>query len=476
MNKPTTLTKFTKFYPNIFTSNGGLKISLPQEFNDLFDNQIRFSDNELQKLSLKYNIELDQIKYYAQRLQTVHILSLIGRSALNFDTSHMWGLYSDNGKGIALEFDFNEVEERMNFTSLKKFTIEFRKKFTIEQIQKKDKDLIHYFKTNFKDSILRGFSAVIQSAPKSGNSDLMLQFERCLNECSIANLLENEDVILIIAALLINDNTITAILNTSNYLNEMTYSGNYKDVATIFKDYLSLSSLNEIEHNKKTNELNNHLIYAMSYYVPQYNLKHPINKDIANVVNHYISNMNKVKRELQSSQVAKFQSSKALLWQHESEWRIIIAGHALELLNKIDTIIHSHIKDGNLTRNQCFKNGTNQLISGRSKIGVKTLDFSKSFNVQNIKIKEQLIAIPLLPMPKRIVLGWDFDISSSSNKYYTIKSYKDRFGIRRCIRHSNSKNNFEIIKDFCIRNSVKLVQLKKSVDYGNAKFEYMEIL
>lgn len=476
MNKPTTLTKFTKFYPNIFTSNGGLKISLPQEFNDLFDNQIRFSDNELQKLSLKYNIELDQIKYYAQRLQTVHILSLIGRSALNFDTSHMWGLYSDNGKGIALEFDFNEVEERMNFTSLKKFTIEFRKKFTIEQINHRDNEILEYFNENFNDSALAFLNAAITSMPKSGNDTDMVNFERKLSSYNITQALADVDFILTIATLLIDENKVSSILNVSDYLNEMTYSSNYKDVATDFEDYLSLSSLNEIEHNKKTNELNKHLIYALNYYCPQYDLKHPINTDIANVVNHYISNMNKVKRESQSSQVAKFQSSKALLWQHESEWRIIIAGHALELLNKIDTIIHSHIKDGNLTRNQCFKNGTNQLISGRSKIGVKTLDFSKSFNVQNIKIKEQLIAIPLLPMPKRIVLGWDFDISSSSNKYYTIKSYKDRFGIRRCIRHSNSKNNFEIIKDFCIRHSVKLVQLKKSVDYGNAKFEYTEIL
>lgn len=50
-----TLTKFTKFYPNIFNGEGGLKISLPQEFNDLFDTQIRLNDHSIKKLALSIN-------------------------------------------------------------------------------------------------------------------------------------------------------------------------------------------------------------------------------------------------------------------------------------------------------------------------------------------------------------------------------------------------------------------------------------
>lgn len=466
MNKPMTLTKFTKFYSNIFTGNGGLKISLPQEFNDLFDNQIRFSDIELQELSLKYNLGIDQIKYYSERLQTVHILSLIGRSALNFDTSHMWGLYSDNGRGIALEFDFNEVEERMNFTSLKKLTVEFRKKFTIEQIQHRDSGILEYFHDNFNDSALASLDATIKSMPKSGNDNEMVKFESKLSSYNITQALADVDFILTIATLLIDENKVSSILNTSDYLSEVKYHSDYTFIANIFEQYLSLSSLSEITKDQQFTKLNNHLENSLASYVPQYHPNHPITNDIKKVMNFFISGTNVVKRNLQRKQVQEFQSNKALLWQNESEWRMMIMEFCLPIISESDNIA---LKNG-------FNKGKDNLISERKKLNIKTLAFSKSHHISHIELKKQLIAVPLLPLPKRIILGWDFDIYTSNKQPYVIKSYHDRFGIKRSLRCNNQNTNFVVIKNFCSQNGISLVKLKKSVDYKNAEFEYTEIL
>ena len=44
------LTKFTKYRESLFNENAGLKVSLPNEFNDAFDSQLRLSDDETKKL------------------------------------------------------------------------------------------------------------------------------------------------------------------------------------------------------------------------------------------------------------------------------------------------------------------------------------------------------------------------------------------------------------------------------------------
>lgn len=161
MEFPATLTKFTKFYPNIFNGNGGLKISLPHEFNDLFDTQIRLNNHNLKKLALKYQLDEKMVEYYIERLQTVHILSLIGRSAINFDTSHMWGLYADNGKGIAIEFDFDELNEKVNFKSAKQFVQEARLKFNYVDIQDKHTKLLDYYRDNCNEQIYADIKSII---------------------------------------------------------------------------------------------------------------------------------------------------------------------------------------------------------------------------------------------------------------------------------------------------------------------------
>ena len=147
------LTKFTTYREGLFNDNAGLKVSLPAEFNDLFDAQLRFSDDELKNLVHEFNnmsdfnlnkwkvhagnegaelkkittkaTNVDAIKYYIERLQTIHILCLNSISAIDFNTSHMWGLYANNGTGIALEFDYIEVDNRFNYTLLKSFLLDF---------------------------------------------------------------------------------------------------------------------------------------------------------------------------------------------------------------------------------------------------------------------------------------------------------------------------------------------------------------
>jgi hypothetical protein len=114
--KPNVLTKFTKFYNSYFSlDQPKIKMSLPSEFNDIFDSQIHPDEYSIRELSQKYRISPEMINFLAKRISnSAHILSLSGKCALDVDTANMWGIYADNGKGIALEFDYEEIAERFN--------------------------------------------------------------------------------------------------------------------------------------------------------------------------------------------------------------------------------------------------------------------------------------------------------------------------------------------------------------------------
>lgn len=105
MNKPKVLTKFTNYHDNIFSLDeniAGVKISLPFQFNDNFDNQLIFNKEFIQSLSLKYDMPEHEVELELDHLSnSAHILCLIGNSAINTDTANMWGLYASNGKGLA---------------------------------------------------------------------------------------------------------------------------------------------------------------------------------------------------------------------------------------------------------------------------------------------------------------------------------------------------------------------------------------
>lgn len=119
---PSILTKFTKYYPTSFElePDKSIKMSLPSEFNDLFDSQIHLTANEIKELAKKYNFTEQLIEYMIAKVNnSVHVVSLSGNSADSINTTNMWGIYANNGTGLAYGFDFIELEHRANPTPIK---------------------------------------------------------------------------------------------------------------------------------------------------------------------------------------------------------------------------------------------------------------------------------------------------------------------------------------------------------------------
>lgn len=88
------------------------------------------------------------IEYYIEELQTVHILSLID-------------IYADNGNVIAIEFDFDELNEKINFRSAKQFVQEARLEFNHLNIQHKNIELLDYYKNNCNEQIYADIKSII---------------------------------------------------------------------------------------------------------------------------------------------------------------------------------------------------------------------------------------------------------------------------------------------------------------------------
>ena len=120
--KNNVLTKFSKYYDSLFTNgkHGGLKVSLSSEFNDVFDSQLYPDDEFFNKQVLTKYPELskEMFEFYLKRLNNVcSIVSFSRKSAIDVNSSNLWGLYANNGSGVALEFDYHEMDERFNSRS-----------------------------------------------------------------------------------------------------------------------------------------------------------------------------------------------------------------------------------------------------------------------------------------------------------------------------------------------------------------------
>lgn len=70
------LTKFTKYYENSFElePQESIKMSLPSEFNDIFDSQIHLQEYEAKLFSNKYNYSSENMKFEISRFNNlIHV-------------------------------------------------------------------------------------------------------------------------------------------------------------------------------------------------------------------------------------------------------------------------------------------------------------------------------------------------------------------------------------------------------------------
>ncbi|TXI97170.1 MAG: DUF2971 domain-containing protein [Neisseriales bacterium] len=435
MNNPRTLTKFTKFYPNIFSDNGGLKISLPQDFNDLFDAKIRLNDHSLKKLALKYQLDENMVEYYIERLQTVHILSLIGRSAINFDTSHMWGLYANNGKGIAIEFDFDELNEKVNFKSAKQFVQESQLRFNHVDIQDKNIKLLDYYRDNCNEQIYTDIKSVILAMSKLHNDQEIRTFEDKIKQYSLEESKNDLDFIYELMKLCIVEEPFFKFFYTSDYLCKVVYQSDDSYLTNIFEQFISFMKINKLfQQDLEFRNFNQDLIKELENI--NSTSKDSISSLVESIINKVIAEVNSVKNDNQIRILTKFQTNKSLLWQHESEWRVMISEFCLPIIAGSNQKLCSGVG---------YKEAKESLINERELIGIKTLDFSSELTIDNRQIDKHLIYTPKLPKPKRIILGWGFQ--------------------------DNDKQGFNTIKEFCERNKIDLIRLKSTVDYISGVFE-----
>ena len=164
--------------------------------------------------------------------------------------------------------------------------------------------------------------------------------------------------------------------------------------------------------------------------------KDSISSLVESIINKVIAEVNSVKNDNQIRILTKFQTNKSLLWQHESEWRVMISEFCLPIIAGSNQKLCSGVG---------YKEAKESLINERELIGIKTLDFSSELTIDNRQIDKHLIYTPKLPKPKRIILGWGFQ--------------------------DNDKQGFNTIKEFCERNKIDLIRLKSTVDYISGVFE-----
>lgn len=121
LKKIDTSKKYDKFYKWIsFSGAGKAKIQTlkagkiymanPIEFNDKFDCQLHLHDDFMLQIVNGDSRLLDKVRFF-QTLATEFILatSFSLLNPLNTDSLHMWGLYGENGRGIALSYDLNDL-------------------------------------------------------------------------------------------------------------------------------------------------------------------------------------------------------------------------------------------------------------------------------------------------------------------------------------------------------------------------------
>lgn len=104
-----------------------LYTSFSDKFNDIFDAQLRCSENLISELAEKYvtlnvhgddhnnnkahDIKCKFIKFYQNFFNSSTIKCFSKVDPLDFSSHHMWGLYGGQGKGFALQYDLASLSE-----------------------------------------------------------------------------------------------------------------------------------------------------------------------------------------------------------------------------------------------------------------------------------------------------------------------------------------------------------------------------
>ena len=368
--QPHVLTKFMKFRPEIFMQPR-LKLSLPLEFNDLFDSQLRLSDDDFGKLVTKTGREIGQLKYFAHRMSAVHILSLSALSAKNIQSSNMWGLYADSGKGIAFEFDFLSLKNLVNCEPLSYFMDGYNQLFD-------EPAKLLYLKTNINQEIL----------------DQIKKYHKFL----VKEIYKTDNI----------DGIVTV---------PEIYSS-FPDLATFELDFNS-KSLDEIFNNSC--HLLMHVL-DLHYYKSMLNLSHRLYEvqynDSYNILKSKFTEICSAKPdEIDLNLISDFMTHKTNNWSSEQEYRILIGEHTMQIIQNIEQRIYSkEIKSWD-TAIENLKQQTNskmEFLYFDEKLQVNKLKSPPSLNVPNNR--DILITITTLPFPQKIYLGWDFDTDSKYGK------------------------------------------------------------
>ena len=394
MDNPAVLTKFTKYYNTSFLLDGSkaLKMSLPSEFNDVFDSQISLTKEKIQFLSKIYKMPEELIKYYQDKLNNLlHIVSFIANSAKNVETSHMWGIYADNGKGLALEFDYGELDNRANNTAFNELHQQFKSYDIKNQNSMLTNDQILQDKENLLRNNPNGLKALqcFFSGLESLKSDSKPPYFKQLCMSLKKGVIDKKSVKWFSKICKLHP------VNENKFLYKMSYTTDYNFIPEAFEAYLQAEIIKKI--NKYDPELNALYLKYMKLY-----------------------------------------KTKSVAWQYENEYRLITpyfthdgymrdsANKRLEYQQKIlDDFKEKHKKLNLMCFYKCDNNDISHAISD---------NVSGDGGIQLINI----------PFPQKIYLGWAFDDNDNSEKkkLEIMKFCKDHhirlFQLERCFDYQTN--------------------------------------
>lgn len=108
------LTKFMALDENKISSiiNNQIYASFPEDFNDVFDSQLRLNIEIKSSLAEKYQSGGQYcpfVDYYQDFFNSSNICCFSKLNPISCDSNHMWGLYANSGNGIALEYNIDDM-------------------------------------------------------------------------------------------------------------------------------------------------------------------------------------------------------------------------------------------------------------------------------------------------------------------------------------------------------------------------------
>ena len=104
--------------------DGKLFASFPANFNDSFDSQFRISEEDKRQLAccIAYNLGipkfatgwnfldiLTEIELHIEKTHSTNIACFSSLDPIALESNHMWGLYANNGSGIALQYTIDDL-------------------------------------------------------------------------------------------------------------------------------------------------------------------------------------------------------------------------------------------------------------------------------------------------------------------------------------------------------------------------------